>query len=346
MEKIQNRANIPPNRCFFTWDIHYACNFKCSYCFFCNSWEEEKKKNRYPGLEKWKQIWDDIYKKYGGGHVHISGGEPFCYPDIMEITKHLIKNFTVEFDTNLSWDVDKFMKEIGPERVKFAASFHPQFAKFEEHLIKIKKLKDAGYDFGINYVAHPTQLEKMPYYKQKIGELHVSFDVMPFRGQYQGKEYPVSYTEEEKRLIESVDKNTASRMLEAYAPKKKEEQNNNADNEQKENKLEQKEEVNKVQTDPNDSTAHYAKTNKHYHKLCRMGQMYTKILPNGDAYRCCLQKPEGLLGNLIDGTFKFYEEPKICVYDKCPCWVAMITNEEENWLFHWRTPKVRPFLNK
>ena len=77
-----------------------------------------------------------------------------------------------------------------------------------------------------------------------------------------------------------------------------------------------------------------------------MGQMYTKILPNGNAYRCCLQKPEGLLGNLIDGTFKFYEEPKICVYDKCPCWVAMITNEEENWLFHWKTPKVRPFLNK
>lgn len=326
MGEIKSRANIPPNRCFFTWDIHYACNFKCSYCFFCNSWEEEKKKNRYPGLEKWKQIWDDIYKKYGGGHVHISGGEPFCYPDIMEITKHLIKNFTVEFDTNLSWDVDKFISLIGPERVKFAASFHPEFSKFEEHLVKIKKLRDAGYDLGINYVAHPKQLEKMSYYKQKLSQLHVSFDVMPFRGAYQGRQYPLSYTEEEKRLIESVDKNTASRMLEAYVPKKKEDK--------------------KKQFDPSDSTAHYAKTNKHYHKLCRMGQMYTKILPNGNAYRCCLQKEEGYLGNLIDETFKFYEEPKICVYDKCPCWVAMITNEEENWLFHWKTPRVRPFLNK
>ena len=52
----------------------------------------------------------------------------------------------------------------------------------------------------------------------------------------------------------------------------------------------------------------------------------------------------GLLFAESDNTF--YEEPKICVYDKCPCWVAMITNEEENWLFHWKTPKVRPFLNK
>ena len=220
------------------------------------------------------------------------------------------------------------MSEIRPGKVKFAASFHPQFSKFEEHLVKIKKLKDAGYDFGINYVAHPTQLEKMPYYKQKISELYVSFDVMPFRGKYQGKEYPISYTEEEKRLIESVDKNTASRMLEAYSPKKKEE------------------EIKVEKYKSNDPTAHFAKTNKHYHKLCRMGQMYTKILSNGDAYRCCLQKPEGLLGNLIDGTFEFYEEPKICVYDKCPCWVAMITNEEENWLFHWKTPKIKQFLKK
>lgn len=75
-----------------------------------------------------------------------------------------------------------------------------------------------------------------------------------------------------------------------------------------------------------------------------MGQMYTKIHSNGNAYRCCLIKEEGFLGNLIDGTFKFYEEPQPCVYDKCPCWVAMVTNEEENWLFHWQTPKVRPHL--
>ena len=40
MESIQNRANIPPNRCFFTWDIHYACNFKCTYCFFCEFSDE------------------------------------------------------------------------------------------------------------------------------------------------------------------------------------------------------------------------------------------------------------------------------------------------------------------
>jgi organic radical activating enzyme len=340
---IKKRSEIPPNRCFYTWDIHYECNFRCSYCFFCDSWEEEKKKNRYPGLEKWKQIWDDIYKRYGDGHIHISGGEPFCYPDILELTQHLIKNFTVEFDTNLSWDVDEFMSLIGPERVKFAASFHPQFSNFEEHIVKIKKLKDAGYDLGINYVAHPTQLEKMKYYKQKLDEIHVSLDVMPFRGRYNGKLYPNEYTDEEKQIIESTDKNTASRMLEAYAGKK-EDKKEKSGQQQEEKKNENIQQHSELKKHSDDSTAHYADTNKHYRKLCRMGQMYTKIHSNGNAYRCCLIKEEGLLGNLIDGTFKFYEEPQPCVYDKCPCWVAMVTNEEENWLFHWQTPKVRPHL--
>ena len=342
-DTVQSRCNIPPNRCFFTWDIHYECNFRCSYCFFCDSWEEEKKKNRYPGLDKWKQIWDDIYKKYGGGHIHISGGEPFCYPDIFELTLHLIKKFTVEFDTNLSWDVDKFMSLIGPERVKFAGSFHPQFADFEEHFLKIKKLKDAGYDLGINYVAHPTQLEKMPYYKQRLAEIHVNLDVMPFRGTYNGKIYPKNYSEEEKRIIEATDKNTASRMMEAY-------ESHDADkNLPKETPKHIEEENIQLSIKNNvayDSTAHYAKTNKHYHKLCRMGQMYTKIHPDGNAYRCCLVQPDGFIGNIIDGTFKFYEEPMPCTYDKCPCWVAMILNEEENWLFHWKTPKIKPSLNK
>lgn len=340
---IQNRSNIPPNKCFFTWDIHYECNFRCSYCFFCNSWEEEKKKNRYPGLDKWKKIWDDIYNKYGQGHIHISGGEPFCYPDIFELTIYLIKNFTVEFDTNLSFDVGKFMSLIGPEKVKISASFHPQFSNFEEHLVKIKKLIEAGYDLGINYVAHPTQLEKMAYYKEKLAEICVNLDVMPFRGIYNGKIYPKNYTEEEKKIIQDTDKNTAPRMLEAY---QSQEEDKNVEKMTPKYIEEENQQLSIEKNVPYDSTAHYAKTNKHYHRLCRMGQMYTKIHPNGDAYRCCLIQPEGLLGNLIDGTFKFYEQPKLCVYDKCPCWVAMILNEENNWLFHWKTPKVNQVLDE
>ncbi|MCB4791212.1 MAG: radical SAM protein [Elusimicrobia bacterium] len=304
------RKNIPPGKCFYTWDIHYACNYRCSYCFFNDTWEEEKKKNRYPGIEEWKRIWGDIYDKYGEGHLHISGGEPFHYPGFIELVSFLTDKFTVEFDTNLSFDVDEFMKKIPPDRVRFAASFHPQFADFGTFLKKAKALKDGGYDLGVNYVAFPEQLARMEEYKSGFDIEHISFDVMPFRGKYKGKEYPQSYTKEERELVCKCDPRTAPKMLESYGDKN--------DGDKKEKPL-----------------------NPHLGKLCRMGQVYTKIHSNGNAYRCCLIKEEGKIGNLIDGTFALYDEPKECRLDKCPCWVAMIVDEEKNWLFHWQTPKIK-----
>jgi MoaA/NifB/PqqE/SkfB family radical SAM enzyme len=74
-------------------------------------------------------------------------------------------------------------------------------------------------------------------------------------------------------------------------------------------------------------------------EVCRMGQMYTKIHPDGTAYKCCFIDDRGKLGNLIDGTFSLYEEPRACEYDQCSCWVAMIAGKEKDWLFHWAIPK-------
>ncbi|HLD29536.1 MAG TPA: hypothetical protein VJC03_04280, partial [bacterium] len=259
---------------------------------------------RHPGLGRWKEIWDAVAQRYGEGHLHISGGEPFIYPDFISLAAHLIKNFTVEFDTNLSFDVDEFMAKVGTERVKFATAFHPRFADFEIYIGKLLKLKKAGYDLGVNYVAYPEQLAEMGEYRKRFEEVHISFDIMPFRGTYRGREYPEGYTEEEKRLLRSIDPRTASRMLDVYA---------GGENKGK-------------------------PLNPHKGKKCRMGQVYVKIHPDGQAYRCCLIKEKGKKGNIIEGTFAFDEDPQVCDLDKCPCWVAMVVGEEDNWLFHWKTP--------
>lgn len=299
--------NIKTGGCFFTWDIHYACNYRCSYCYFHETWEEEARKNRYPGLDKWKEIWGSIYERYGEAHIHISGGEPFTYPDFIGLVEYLTGRFTVEFDTNLFFDVEDFMKRIGPDRVKFATAFHPQFADFEVYIKKLLKLKKAGYDLGVNYVAFPEQLEKITVYKQRLSEVYISFDIMPFRGKYEGREYPQGYTPEEKEKIRNCDPGTAEKMLDAYG--------DNGSDEESPKPL-----------------------NPHKGKLCRMGQKYAKIHSNGNAYRCCLIKEKGYIGNLIDGTFALFDEPAACDLDKCPCWVAMIVGEEKNWDFHWVTP--------
>lgn len=293
------RRSVLPYRVFYTWDIHYACNYRCSYCYFFKRWEEVAKENRYIEVNKWKDIWDSIFLKYGTGHIHISGGEPFTYPSINDLVAHLTNKFTVEFDTNLSFDAHEFMRKVGPERVRFAAAFHPEFIDIDAYLKKALLLKKNGYDLGINYVGYPAQLARMKEYKEAFENEHISFDIMPFRGEYQGRTYPKGYREEEKELIRNCDPRTAAKMLESYGQEKK---------------------------------------MSHRDEVCRMGQMYTKIHPDATAYRCCYISEKGKLGNLIDGTFSLSEEPKPCEYDECSCWVAMIADKEKDWSFHWRLP--------
>ncbi len=158
-----------------------------------------------------------------------------------------------------------------------------------------------GYDIGINYVAYPLQLGRMREFKLAFEKEHVSFTIMPFRGEFAGRAYPAGYTEEEKELIRQCDSNLtiSSKMIDWYGR----------------DKLSRKDTV------------------------CRMGQMYTKIHPNGDALRCCYIHDKGKLGNLIDGTFSLWDEPRVCEYPECPCWTAMVIGKEQDWQSHWVIPK-------
>jgi len=149
------RKSIPPYQVFFTWDIHYACNYKCSYCILKEEWDALSKKNRYPGINKWIEIWDSIYRKYGSCRLHISGGEPFVYPSFLELIAHLAEKHTLTFDTNLSLDVFSFTKKIKPERVRFAATFHPEFTELASYLERVKHLKENGFEIIVDYVAYP-----------------------------------------------------------------------------------------------------------------------------------------------------------------------------------------------
>jgi hypothetical protein len=69
-----------------------------------------------------------------------------------------------------------------------------------------------------------------------------------------------------------------------------------------------------------------------------MGQMYAKILPNGDVTRCCITT-SGDLGNIFRGV-ELLEAPQPCQADTtCPCFRAMLFNEEANWMPMWKAPE-------
>ena len=295
------RSKTVPYRVFFTWDITYKCNYRCSYCNFNgpDGWNENVVTVN-PGLEKWINIWRKIYDRYGSCEIHFAGGEPFVYPDFMDLIENLSVIHTMEFSTNLFWEPDDFIRRINPGRARIGVSFHPEFISFEVFFKKVKKIKDAGFEIWVNYVGYPPIFKNMYEYKKRFEAIGVFMNVLPFKGKYNGRIYPEGYTDEEKKYLEKVCDYPWTKKTFDFAFNKKEEKNDEY--------------------------------------LCRMGQMYAKIYSNGDAFSCCA-KSSVKLGNLIDGTFSLLEEPILCKEKDCPCWKRMVIGKEEFWAEHWVVPE-------
>jgi len=290
-----DRRLIPPNKVFFSWYINNECNYKCSFC--C----PQDIKTAPVSLDRWIEIWDGIYDRYGECHIHISGGEPFIYPNFIRLIASLSKKHTLEFSTNLSCDVQPFIDNISPKRARLGGSFHPEDGNFEEFLKRVSLLKKSGFDVWVNYVAYPPHLKDMSGYKKAVEQSlpGVLFAIQPFGGKYEGRDYPQGYTDEEKKLMNFGDTS----------------------------------EVNKETIDwRTDGAKSVVKG-----KLCRMGQMYARIYPNAEVFRCC-GNGASKLGNLLDNSFKLSDKPLPCECDNCPCWKCMLTGKEDYWSKYWISP--------
>ncbi len=296
------RQNISPYRVFFTWDITYKCNYKCSYCIYTrgdNS--KELIKDKPISVDVWLRIWRNVYNRYGSCEIHFAGGEPFVYPGFMDLIDNLSDIHTLEFSTNLFWDPADFIRRIDPGRARIGVSFHPEFSDLDIFLSKALKLKEAGFEIWVNYVAYPPQMYEMENIKNKFFDQYgITINILPYKGRYEDKEYPEGYTQQEIDYLKSFGTNVVTpKILESTSETKQIEQQNG--------------------------------------RFCRMGQMYAKIRPDGEVFVCCASNALRL-GNIIKGTFALREKPFLCKKNNCPCWKSMLVGREEYWENHWIVP--------
>lgn len=301
----------PPYRVHWNWDIAFKCNYKCSYCEVIK--REPEFTYQPVEIERWRKVWDRIFDLYWCTHVRFSGGEPSVYPGFWKLVGMLLEKHTVDVTTNLSFDIKEITDNVKPGALSISASFHPQFADMKEFLAKVKALHFGGYPSTISYVGYPPHLDKIPEYKKLVEGEHIYFKIIPFAGTYQGKQYPASYTPEEKRL------------LEGFAKDSKDEHLNEMNTRWYEWRVEKEEKpVSKIKRDA----------------PCRMGQMYAKIHPDGTVTRCCAGyhgKESGVMGHILDPEFRLYDEAKPCsVAFPCPCFKCMVVGQEEDkWVPLW-----------
>ena len=186
----------------FVWDIHYRCNFRCPYCWFDKNWESMEKVTRYMTVPELMKVWQKIYDRHGECHIMITGGEPSIYPNFVELIAELSKLHTVKVTSQLSGDMYAFAEKVDPSRVVLDMNFHPKDSNYDSFLGKILALKKKGFKGGVCYLAYPPNMGKIDYYHKKFKEQGIDFALAAFWGDYEGKKYPDSYSEAERKMME------------------------------------------------------------------------------------------------------------------------------------------------
>ncbi|MCK9603702.1 MAG: radical SAM protein [Candidatus Omnitrophica bacterium] len=304
-----DHSSTPPYKIQWNWEIIHNCNYKCSYCHF---WNKGSKVDVWE-VGRWKEKWEEIFSHYGCCHIRFSGGEPTIYPDFFKLVSALISRHTVDITTNLSFDIDDLLGRINPPALAISPSFHPEFDKIGNYLQKISILRKNNFFVGgISYVAYPEHLLKMGEIMRAVEADGIEFKIIPFNGEFKGRHYPQGYTLEEKTLLREAVDSSLSRDLNTRW-------------------LNWHVKEDDAGEDKNNTVAATS-------RLCRMGQMYAKIFPDGKVTRCCSPQSD-ILGNIFSDDFKILDEEKPCYVDKCPCFKGMFVGKEDDWLSYWGSPR-------
>jgi len=75
----------------------------------------------------------------------------------------------------------------------------------EVFLEKVEAVQRRGFHVtGVSCVLYPPHLRDIPGYKEAIEDAGLYFLAHPFHGRYHGREYPRSYTQEERALVRTL----------------------------------------------------------------------------------------------------------------------------------------------
>ncbi|MFC1620763.1 radical SAM protein [Candidatus Omnitrophota bacterium] len=165
-----------------------ACNYRCSYCI--NYFENGKFDKRIISGKEWVEGLNRIISR-DDLPITLQGGEPTLHRDFIYIVNNIKPSLKIDMLTNIQFDVDKFIKEVKPGKLKRDApyasirvSFHPEVMRLDETLLKVLKMQDAGFSIGIWGVLHPLQKDIILRAQEKAKGMGIDFRTKEFLGDY------------------------------------------------------------------------------------------------------------------------------------------------------------------
>ena len=287
-----------PYKVHWNWEIMLPCNYRCSYCIVHN----ESAPYLILGVPEWRTIWERLFRLYGCSQVRFAGGEPTIYPNYIDLVGMILEMHTVDVTTNLSFDVEEWIRKVPSEGIAISGSLHLEHTEPEPFMRKLLTLRDKGNQLiSASLVAYPTYLDRVESTRELFEKNNILFKIIPFNGVYQGQRYPAAYSDDQKRLLGmQVEKSrdelgkTLNKQWQDYANSK-----------------------------PDD------KNFKNFMGVpCHMGEMYAKIYSDGTVRRCCHTGVD-VLGHITDPELKLYDDPAPCTVMSCSCWKPMVAGRYE-----------------
>jgi MoaA/NifB/PqqE/SkfB family radical SAM enzyme len=191
-----------------SWSICNFCNFHCEYCN--NGEAKDAAEFQKYNIEILKKSFDTLGRDW---IIHISGGEPFLVKDFIPMCEMITTNHFISLNTNLSTsNIFEFADRLNPEKVLFiSASVHilerektdPSLDKFIE---KIEYLQNKDFNIIASYLALPGSIKRIRKDVETLNDRGVKkVRIKSFRGVFNSKLYPFSYSKEEISFLQSLE---------------------------------------------------------------------------------------------------------------------------------------------
>ncbi len=173
-------ANI--RRTFYVaYFAEFLCNFRCSYCI-----QDNIKRTEYERIDIDRVI-NYIKKEVKPRETMLAiiGGEVTINPHFRHLIESLCKDFHITVTSNLgsrffSDDFDGFIKWAKEFRIRWSASFHPEFMDADIFIDRVRKIKSAGIEMGnVASVKSPFLSAEV---RQKLENAGIGFTYQTFWG--------------------------------------------------------------------------------------------------------------------------------------------------------------------
>lgn len=332
MQNLKEQCDIE-----IVWKLLDPCNFRCSYCF-----RADFNKHKFMDTDT---IVDGFNSLGLTCQISMTGGEPFLFPNFVELCKKLTERHVIRLATNSSReDVYRFAEEIDPSRVSsINLNIHLEerirLNLMEDFIKKYHFLKDRGFFVTASYITHPPLLKRIASDYEFFKSRGIIIRPKLYRGTH--LKYPIlnhpRFSKFNSLLnhprLRKLKKQIYRKYPEGYTKKEKAILLNLIDKSRKDRNI-------KVSPNAHNLGGRFVDVNLEKNLMngvpktkgneCTAGRKFGRMDAQGNLYSCYSDK-DLYLGNLFKGEVKLLDEPIICPYEtcRCPYWGAHYSKPKE-----------------